>query len=342
MKFCTACGNKLPEIVVCKKCGTELAPNTKFCTKCGNKLAEGAVCKNCGTELAPNTKFCTKCGHRVEEEIPATPAEPVSPVPSETVIQPPPTPAIQPPPTPAMQTPPIPAIQTPAEPESPAPVEPVALPPDVPEIPIPSEPATPVPSKPVSVPPVCPAPNISYQQPAEIYPVQIEKRNSKNVIIYVLLSIIILGMGAFAYFFFISKESSNSDNRTERTEERTEERQEEKEVIEDSAWETENPNNHAFPDQTLMSLPTGGSMNQFAYLSYTFLTPEDLQYFTSDELRILRNAIFALHGYIFQSPELQEYFGRFYDYQPVTRNTPDFNSTENANVALIKAYEEIR
>lgn len=34
----------------------------KFCSECGTKKSEKAVCKKCGTELAPNTKFCPECG----------------------------------------------------------------------------------------------------------------------------------------------------------------------------------------------------------------------------------------------------------------------------------------
>lgn len=87
------------------------------------------------------------------------------------------------------------------------------------------------------------------------------------------------------------------------------------------------------------NLPTGGSLNQFAFLSSQLLTPEDIQNFSPAELRILRNAIFARHGYMFQSEDLKQYFGNFYDYTPVTRNVTDFNSVENANVAFIKLYE---
>lgn len=92
-------------------------------------------------------------------------------------------------------------------------------------------------------------------------------------------------------------------------------------------------------DFSMSNLPAGGSLDQFAFLSYTALSPEDLYGLSPYELRILRNAIFARHGYMFQSPDLKEYFGNFYDYYPSTRNVTDFNSIENGNVALIKSYE---
>lgn len=86
-------------------------------------------------------------------------------------------------------------------------------------------------------------------------------------------------------------------------------------------------------------LPTSGSLDQFAYLSTSPLSPEFLQGLSKKELRILRNAIFARHGYMFQSEDLQHYFGNFYDYVPTTRNVTDFNKTESANVAMIQQYE---
>ncbi len=36
----------------------------KFCSECGTKKNEKTVCKKCGTQLAPNTKFCPECGEK--------------------------------------------------------------------------------------------------------------------------------------------------------------------------------------------------------------------------------------------------------------------------------------
>lgn len=89
----------------------------------------------------------------------------------------------------------------------------------------------------------------------------------------------------------------------------------------------------------LYDLPTGGSINQFKTLSNEYLDNEDISHLSSSELRILRNAIYAMHGYAFQSADLQEYFGQFYDYTPETRSTPNFNSIEQANIRVIQANE---
>lgn len=88
-----------------------------------------------------------------------------------------------------------------------------------------------------------------------------------------------------------------------------------------------------------VGIPTSGSLDQFAYLSTRELTGAELDGYTSSQLRILRNAIFARHGYIFKSDDLRAYFSGFYDYTPLTRNVTDLSPVENANVALIKLYE---
>ena len=69
------------------------------------------------------------------------------------------------------------------------------------------------------------------------------------------------------------------------------------------------------------------------------LTHQDMQYLTDWEYRIMRNEIYARHGYIFSSADLREYFGRQSWYYPTTKNVT-LNSIEQYNVNFIKRYEE--
>lgn len=55
-------------------------------------------------------------------------------------------------------------------------------------------------------------------------------------------------------------------------------------------------------------------------------------------LRLARNEIYARHGYIFQSRDLQSYFGQQSWYRPMTRRVA-FSQVEQANIALIQSYE---
>ena len=103
------------------------------------------------------------------------------------------------------------------------------------------------------------------------------------------------------------------------------------------------PNAPASPEACIAEwpskMPESGSIEQFAWLSEYKLTPADLQNFSKAQLRLLRNAIYAMHGYIFQSQDLKDYFGKFAGYEPVSRVVPSFNSTESANIKLIQGFE---
>ena len=72
-----------------------------------------------------------------------------------------------------------------------------------------------------------------------------------------------------------------------------------------------------------------------------YFTEEDLKHFCTYDLYLARNEIYARHGYIFDSPDLQEYFGGKTWYNPTTKDVPDsaLNEYERANVQLILSLE---
>lgn len=78
--------------------------------------------------------------------------------------------------------------------------------------------------------------------------------------------------------------------------------------------------------------------------SSEYLSESDLYGLTEWECRIARNEIYARHGVIFASPELQEYFESKSWYQGTIENaafdSSVFNEYELANVYLIKDYEK--
>jgi hypothetical protein len=70
---------------------------------------------------------------------------------------------------------------------------------------------------------------------------------------------------------------------------------------------------------------------------------DDLVLLNSSQLRILRNLIFAVHGYRFRSADLQEYFGREDWYQPSDSFSDSVLSDfERQNIALIQEFEAQR
>lgn len=68
------------------------------------------------------------------------------------------------------------------------------------------------------------------------------------------------------------------------------------------------------------------------------LTEEDVKGKTSHELRIMRNEIYARHGYIFKDPILRDYFMQKSWYKPTTISVT-FNDIEEYNVRFIQQYE---
>lgn len=76
----------------------------------------------------------------------------------------------------------------------------------------------------------------------------------------------------------------------------------------------------------------------YSFASLIKLTEDDLMGFTKAELRIIRNEIYARHGYIFDSKDLRDYFMKKEWYKPRTKNVK-LSAIEQYNVNLIKQYE---
>ena len=83
----------------------------------------------------------------------------------------------------------------------------------------------------------------------------------------------------------------------------------------------------------------------FPYSDSEYLTEEEVRTFDSESLRIGRNEIFARHGAIFESEDLQSYFDSMPWYDGTIAvadidSNSEFNEYEKANVELIKSIED--
>jgi hypothetical protein len=76
----------------------------------------------------------------------------------------------------------------------------------------------------------------------------------------------------------------------------------------------------------------------FADPSRRYLTPEELQGLSADELVIIRNEIFARRGRYFKDDALRSYFSQFPWYQPYAWDVP-LSPIEQANVKLVQSLE---
>jgi TM2 domain-containing membrane protein YozV len=79
---------------------------------------------------------------------------------------------------------------------------------------------------------------------------------------------------------------------------------------------------------------------RFPEVSERLLTASDLQGLSKYDLKIMRNEIFARHGYIFQTEAMKTYFRNQSWYSPRYSNVNSWlTSIENKNIALIQRYE---
>ena len=79
-------------------------------------------------------------------------------------------------------------------------------------------------------------------------------------------------------------------------------------------------------------------MGRYPYTSLRKLTHADVAYLSPRDLKIMRNEIFARHGYIFQTNDMKQYFSKQSWYRPTTTNV-QLSSIEQYNVNFIKSYE---
>ena len=71
------------------------------------------------------------------------------------------------------------------------------------------------------------------------------------------------------------------------------------------------------------------------------LLPADLEVFSKAALRIWRNAIYARHGRIFKSEDLQALFNEYAWYTPDENYSDDkLTDTDRANIELIQEFEK--
>ena len=81
----------------------------------------------------------------------------------------------------------------------------------------------------------------------------------------------------------------------------------------------------------------------YDYVSNTLLHGSELFYYDNRTLRLMRNSILARHGYVFQSKDLKEYFGKEPWYKPADSNDNiKLSLLEELNIELIKSVETMK
>lgn len=85
---------------------------------------------------------------------------------------------------------------------------------------------------------------------------------------------------------------------------------------------------------------TPAGLPNYDWLSTAYVTADDLRYKSGSDLRIMRNYIFARHGYKFKSKDLQDFFSQYSWYVPRYSDvSSSLNKIEKSNVETIKSWE---
>ena len=158
------------------------------------------------------------------------------------------------------------------------------------------------------VPPVFNGP----QQPTNVQPAPAKKSNAW--IFIVLAVVLVAGLGAGGYFIY-----QNFIKKTETIN-----------------YDTLPNNENSYYDNNAID----ESEYKYEYLREREMNYDDVEGKSAEELRLMRNYIFARRGYIFESEDLKEYFEQFSWYVPLYYDvTPRLSDIEKYNVNFIKEYE---
>lgn len=158
------------------------------------------------------------------------------------------------------------------------------------------------------VPPVFNGP----QQPTGVQPAPAKKSNAWIFIVLAVVLVAGLGVGGFfIYQNFIKKTETIN-------------------------YDTLQNNENSYYDNNAID----ESEYKYEYLREREMTYTDVEGKSAEELRLMRNYIFARRGYIFESEDLKEYFEQFSWYVPLYYDvTPRLSDIEKYNVNFIKEYE---
>lgn len=162
---------------------------------------------------------------------------------------------------------------------------------------------------------------------------QINQQSKSNKNLMIITGIVGFIIIAFLLFFFLMRDNS-SDVIVEKGKNDTKNEQK----VNNQSENTKSSNQTNQNQQTQKNPNVPG---EYPEGSTRYLTDEDVRYKSKYELSIMRNEIFARHGYIFKTNKnMVEHFGRQSWYSPQYYDVTNMLSDiENYNVKFIKKYE---
>ena len=85
------------------------------------------------------------------------------------------------------------------------------------------------------------------------------------------------------------------------------------------------------------------TVEDYDWMSYEYVSGEDIYMLTNEQIDLLRNYIYAKHGYIFKTDYYYRYFSQFRWYRPRYKNVDNMlNKYERKNVLFLRQYTKGR
>jgi len=165
---------------------------------------------------------------------------------------------------------------------------------------------------------------------SHVEPVAVAKPANKNntlvAIIAILFVTILVCVGILGYILY----TMNADDDKNIPSMQVEEQEEIEEYIGDDREEDNDSERYSEDEQEYL-FPSDSE----------YITEYDLRYKTKEEVALIRNEIYARHGYIFKSETYQSYFESKDWYKPNPYfNESSFNEIEKSNKDFIVEYEK--
>lgn len=171
------------------------------------------------------------------------------------------------------------------------------------------------------------------------YPRRNDNKMTSGILIGVLVTVVVVLCIAVVYILLRPSEKEAASVSPEKTEVSQATEAASKDVQKDTVVEK-----RIIVEQQVKETPVKPSPNYtegvgvWPFTSTRKLTYSDVAGLTAWELKIMRNEIYARHGYIFKTAEMKDYFRRQPWYSPVSSSVR-LSKTEEYNVAFIKRYE---
>ncbi len=195
-----------------------------------------------------------------------------------------------------------------------------------------------------------------YQQPQQAYQTKSNGGGNAKWIVIGLLGGLLIGVAGFLVWMFLikdkpkdepaattaaveqtsGKEEAAQDNSQQPAEPQVQhdtvvvERVVEKPVV----VETQAP----APPKNRRAYASASGSGRWPFTSTRYLDPSELYGMSAWDKKIMRNEIYARHGYVFQTRDMINYFNSQPWYTPISRNVR-LSKIEQYNVQLIKSFE---